>query len=823
MRALTIAAPAGARVWRRCLLRAGDERAPLAASALHAEDTDSPVTPAPPAAHQAARGPPPGWARSQAAGAAGPPSAALLLLARAAAHAAPRTASAAASAAAVGRCYSAGAAASPALGAAPVQPLRHNPLPPPHGSPEPKAAAGAAAAAAAAGAAFVREVEACGGGEGDLARFARAVARRPPGAQQQLVAGLTALLAAPPPPSGGGALEGPLLARALWVASRAAGCPEAEKRRLFEEAVPAAYSSLSSLGPPDLPRLLTAYATAGCYSQELLAASTEFAWDLLPRLGPGEITDLALAYAAAGHYDNDDDLWGGLADRAVARIAEFEPAQLAALLEAAAHIRFRHESLCSAALSAAAHAAPRWRTSHLCQVVWALGWLGHGVGPGEGPQLDRLAAAVTTRLRNLLTSTDASRVLPSGAGRLPGGEAAGNGGGAGGGGGFLGTSAEVAALAARGYSLRGGAGDAAPPQREQQPRPQQQQGAGRGQLRRPTLRLVGRPPPGAAAQEADSFVLRGAPPAAGAGAGGGGEEGPSAGAACVDSEADDGPDDCRPALEPPGALRESLPRLAWGLTALGRLPAALLRESFRLLGGYPPADYAPHQLAMLFEAGAAAAAMGQGAGDTHPLTATSARVLMAELKRAPRVPTVSPSLQAYAFAAWLRGTRGGAAPLCPPPLLAAARWRGCGAPAPWPPSPPPPFSHWRFRDPATTGRAAMEASLAACLATAGLAPAPPAAALTLDGVMAVPLPLARGNARLAVEPLPPEAAAANAPHTPLGAAAARRAMLRHRGWGVAGVPFTEWAGAREAGEGAVAEYLKAAADDAEAAALNSER
>jgi hypothetical protein len=221
----------------------------------------------------------------------------------------------------------------------------------------------------------------------------------------------------------------------------------------------------------------------------------------------------------------------------------------------------------------------------------------------------------------------------------------------------------------------------------------------------------------------------------------------------------------------------------------------------------------------------------------------------------------------YAFAAWLRGTAGGAAPLAPPPRAgaaaaaeaarrgrqgahAAARAAGLAsgvAPEPaWPEEPyassyaaapaaprttisvgapgaassgldgreassgsgsgggpataaAAAFSSWRYRDPSATTRAGLEASLRECLIVSGLAPAPLSPALTLDGVLAVPLPVRRGNARIALEGLPPEAAARNAPHAPLGAAAVRAAMLRYRGWGVAPVAFTEWAGAAAAG------------------------
>lgn len=183
---------------------------------------------------------------------------------------------------------------------------------------------------------------------------------------------------------------------------------------------------------------------------------------------------------------------------------------------------------------------------------------------------------------------------------------------------------------------------------------------------------------------------------------------------------------------------------------------------------------------------------------------------------------LGPELQPLAFAAWMRGTRGGRAPLAPPPPIG---WRH-GRPPPgeaWPGAEDPPFSSWRFRDPCATTRDGMEASLSAALAAANLVAAPLAPALTLDGVLEVPLPVPRGNARVAVEPLPPAAAARNPPHTPLGAAAMRHALLRHRGWGVAQVLFSDWAEAVEGGERATAEYLGAAVADAESEALCSER
>jgi len=125
------------------------------------------------------------------------------------------------------------------------------------------------------------------------------------------------------------------------------------------------------------------------------------------------------------------------------------------------------------------------------------------------------------------------------------------------------------------------------------------------------------------------------------------------------------------------------------------------------------------------------------------------------------------------------------------------------------------FSSWRYRDAAAITRGGLEATVAAALATAGLAAAPPSATTTLDGVLTVGIPLLRGNARIAVEVLPPEAAARNPPHAPLGAAGVRHAMLKYRGWGVAQVAFSEWQEVREEGEEAAAAYLKSGVEGAE--------
>lgn len=86
------------------------------------------------------------------------------------------------------------------------------------------------------------------------------------------------------------------------------------------QAIPAAYASLSDLPAADLARLLSAYAEASCYSQELFAGSTEFVWEQLPRMGPGQLADVAVAYAVVGHYDNDEDLWLAIAERTTARV-----------------------------------------------------------------------------------------------------------------------------------------------------------------------------------------------------------------------------------------------------------------------------------------------------------------------------------------------------------------------------------------------------------------------------------------------------------------------------------------------------------------------
>lgn len=266
------------------------------------------------------------------------------------------------------------------------------------------------------------------------------------------------------------------------------------------------------------------------------------------------------------------------------------------------------------------------------QVVWALGWLGHGLGPGEGPQLDRVAAAITTRLRNLMTSTDASRVVPMASSRVPGTDAgvvSGRGAaaaaisvvtsGGDGGAGFLGTSAETAALAARSYSWQEpwraprGAAEA-----EAAPRPPAER------PRRPHVRLVASP------------LLRGERPAAQAPAAGPGDSFSAVPQPpppqTTNNSGGGGDSSVRPALEPPGALREALCRLAWGYTSLGRLPGALLRESFKLLDGYPATEFTRPQLAMLFEAAARAQAAALGTADAHPLMATSARVFMAEVR-----------------------------------------------------------------------------------------------------------------------------------------------------------------------------------------------
>ena len=747
--------------------------------------------------------------------------------------------------------------------------------------------------------ALVARLAACGDRDADLKRLARRAARQRPDVQRRLVAELTRRLAAGGGAGGDARLEGALLARALWAVSRAGGCPADAKRRLFEEAVPAAYASLAALAPADLARLLTAYAAARCYSQELFAAATEFVWDALrgggspgaaaagggtassaagggsssgPSAGglgaltPGQLSDVAAAYAAADHYDDDGDLWQAAADAAAARARDFSPHQLAGLVEALARLRFRHAPLCGAALAAAASGAAQWPTTALAQVVWALGWLGHGAGPGEAPQLDRVAAAVATRLRNLLTSTDAARVAPAALSRVPGGGVAGAGGAAaaavaaagdgsngssgnsssgnaGNGGsegvGFLGTSLEAAALTAGPYHWHrsgdaAGAAEAGPGSQQQQQQQRLQQHHQR--------------PAGSAAAlswAAGSGAAASASPQALSVALASGSDSDDA-AAAIAADADDedagvagtmlprAPGCVRPALDAPGELREALSRLLWGYAALGRVPAALTREALRLLAGLPPASFSAPQLALLFEAAARAAELGRAAPlGARPELATSARAFSAALKRAPRPLALPPDLQPRAFAAWAHGTRGGSAPLAPPPLLVARKWRAfvpaaalaggggdasgsssssgsgdssdsSGGQPPWPSEPR--FSSWRYRDPALTSRAGLEAALGAAVAAVGLAPSPPAPELTLDGVLAVPLPLTlRGSggarARVALEARAPADAARNPPHAPLGAAGVRAAMLRCRGWGVAEVAFSDWADAADGGIG----------------------
>jgi hypothetical protein len=89
--------------------------------------------------------------------------------------------------------------------------------------------------------------------------------------------------------------------------------------------VPVLYNRLGQLTPPDLARLLSAYAAAAqhspsAYSQELFAALTEFLWEGLGQLDPRGLADVAVAYAAVGHYHDDDDFFGGLAAAAAQRL-----------------------------------------------------------------------------------------------------------------------------------------------------------------------------------------------------------------------------------------------------------------------------------------------------------------------------------------------------------------------------------------------------------------------------------------------------------------------------------------------------------------------
>jgi len=90
------------------------------------------------------------------------------------------------------------------------------------------------------------------------------VARRSAFEQRQLVLDMTHLLqrehaAGLGPGSGGGSadageaeaeapLGGPLLARALWAASRTAACPVEVKQRLFEEVSRSAVQCSASMG-----------------------------------------------------------------------------------------------------------------------------------------------------------------------------------------------------------------------------------------------------------------------------------------------------------------------------------------------------------------------------------------------------------------------------------------------------------------------------------------------------------------------------------------------------------------------------------------------
>lgn len=211
-----------------------------------------------------------------------------------------------------------------------------------------------------------------------------------------------------------------------------------------------------------------------------------------------------------------------------------------------------------------------------------------------------------------------------------------------------------------------------------------------------------------------------------------------------------------------------------------------------------------------------------------------------QLKRAPRTLCLSPDLHPFAFASWLHGSQHGRAPLAPPPMVAAAQQHERFAPPQhlhhhnhnhhhrhrrghqheqWPDPAAALFSSWRYREAASTTRAGMESSIAAVLVDAGLARMSPSEALTLDGVLQVALPLARGNARVAVEVLPPDAATRNPPHAPLGAAAVRYEMLRYRGWGVAQVLFSEWQEAMETGAEAMHALLQTAVENAEADAM----
>jgi hypothetical protein len=289
----------------------------------------------------------------------------------------------------------------------------------------------------------------------------------------------------------------------------------------------------------------------------------------------------------------------------------------------------------------------RWSTTSLAQLVWALGWLGHGVGPGEGPLLDRVGATVATRLRNLMTSTDVTRMVSAGVVRVPGSGVppgssmvAGGGGGSsgpaavmagssgdvrpldsGGPAGFLGLSKETAALTAGPYSWHPSSDSSS-------------SGSGQDVQQRPQRRGGGSSASGDSLTFGrTTIVTHGGGTAGGGGAADANAEANATGGTTIGyvSDTDDDVDCVRPSLEPPSALRDGLCRLAWGYLSLNRLPNALLRETFKLLASFPPASFSQPQLALLFEAGCRAQEIGHGLLDIHPLMATSARVFVAEV------------------------------------------------------------------------------------------------------------------------------------------------------------------------------------------------
>lgn len=283
----------------------------------------------------------------------------------------------------------------------------------------------------------------------------------------------------------------------------------------------------------------------------------------------------------------------------------FGPEDLSKLVWAFGKQRFYHEGLCHAALLQMVSQLDRWPLSAIGNLLWGMAELQHP----DSEYLDVVAAHVSTRLRNLRTSTDLQRVL--GVRRAAGLEPA----------------KDYTAASASSPSWR----RAAPASVIGQSRFGSPGGFGSTSSSSDTSSST-------SSSTSTSFAV-----------------GPANNRTNIVSSSlqANGLQDCRPVHEPPHIMQAALVNIAWSYVMLHHNHENMLKEALRALGTFQAATFSDVHLSMLWATHLGLPQLDHDGHEAPADLADNIKLYMQRSKAAPRSLAVPLHLHALSCTSWM--------------------------------------------------------------------------------------------------------------------------------------------------------------------------